>query len=289
MKQRFLLPAVLAVVGFCNPAPAAAQQPVAQAPGSTETVRVVQDAESTREQLRAILQMYPDAVAEVLRRDPSLMGRADYLASYPQLAQFLAQHPDIPRNVEYYFEGYGRYQSRQQMNPEYEAMGILLGGLAGFLTVGAAIGLLTWVIRSIINHRRWIKSSQVQAEVHTKLMDRLGTNEELLAYIQSPAGRRFLEAAPMRPEPESPVTNAPVGAILWSMMAGIVLSTVGVGFRVAASSIADDVQRAFTVVGIILLSLGIGFLLAAFMAFAVSSKLGLFPARPAPDTGSPNA
>jgi hypothetical protein len=287
MKQRLLLPVLLAVVGSCSPA--SAQQPVPAGPGAGETVRMVQDAEQTREQLRTILGIYPDAVAEILRRDPSLMSRADYMAAYPQLQQFLAQHPDIPRNVEYYFEGYGRYQSRQALDPEYEALGVLLAGLAGFLVAGAMIGLFTWVVKAIINHRRWIKASQVQTEVHTKLMDRMSTNEELLAYIQSPAGRRFLEAAPLRPEPESPVTSAPVGAIIWSMMAGIVLATVGAGFRVAAGTIGADVQRAFTVVGVILLSLGIGFLLASFMAFMVSSRLGLFPARPAPETGSTNA
>jgi predicted lipid-binding transport protein (Tim44 family) len=292
MKQRFLLPALIALVGSCSE-PAHAQQPPAPpalaAPAATETVRVVQDASQTREQLRQILEMYPDAVGEILRRDPTLMGRADYMAAYPQLQQFVAAHPEIPRNVEYYFEGFGRYASRQPLDPEYEALGVLLGGLAGILAVGAMIGVLTWVIRAIINHRRWIKSSQVQAEVHTKLMDRMSTNEELLAYIQSPAGRRFLEAAPIRPEPESPVSSAPVGAIIWSMMAGIVLATVGAGFRVAAGTIADDVQRAFTVVGIILLALGIGFLIASLMAFMVSARLGLFPARPTTDTGSPHA
>jgi predicted lipid-binding transport protein (Tim44 family) len=292
MKQRFLLPALIALVGSCSE-PAHAQQPPAPpalaAPAATETVRVVQDASQTREQLRQILEMYPDAVGEILRRDPTLMGRADYMAAYPQLQQFVAAHPEIPRNVEYYFEGFGRYASRQPLDPEYEALGVLLGGLAGILAVGAMIGVLTWVIRAIINHRRWIKSSQVQAEVHTKLMDRMSTNEELLAYIQSPAGRRFLEAAPIMPEPEAPVSSAPVGAIIWSMMAGIVLATVGAGFRVAAGTIADDVQRAFTVVGIILLALGIGFLIASLMAFMVSARLGLFPARPTTDTGAPHA
>jgi hypothetical protein len=286
MKQRLLLPLLLAVVGFCHPAPAQAQQP---APERAETVRVVRDAESTREELRAILRTYPDSVAEILRRDPSLMGRPDYMASYPQLAQFLAQHPEIPRNVEYYFEGYGPWQSRHQLDPEYEALGVLLGGLAGFLIMSALISLLVWLVRAVIQHRRWLKASQVQADVHSKLMDRLTSNEELLAYIQSPAGRRFLEAAPTKPEAESPGFSAPVGSILWSMMAGIVFATVGAGFRVAAGTIGDDVQRAFTVVGIILLSLGIGFLLASLMAFAVSSKMGLFPGRPAAESDSGHA
>ncbi len=277
MKQRFLAPLLLAVVGFCGPVAAAAQSPVQGVP--VDNVRVVQDAESTREQLRSILQTYPAAVGEILRRDPSLMGRADYMASYPQLTQFLAQHPEIPRNVEFYFEGYGSWQNRNQLDPEYEALGVLLGGLAGFLVLSAMFGMLGWLVRAVIQHRRWLKASAVQAEVHTKLMDRMTSNEELLAYIQSPAGRRFLEAVPPRPEPESPGFAAPVGSILWSMMAGVVFATVGAGFRVAAGTIGDDVQRAFTVVGIILLSLGIGFLFASLMAFAVSSRLGLFPAR----------
>ena len=298
MKQRYWLPAMLALIAFCAPdlasaqaapgAPAAPAARAAQAAQAAPAAPAALDAEETRDTLRRILDAYPRSVPEVLRRDPSLMGRADYMASYPQLAEFIAAHPDIPRNVEFYFAGYGSYPGRP-LDPEYEALGVLLGGLAGFLAVSALIGTLAWIVKAIINHRRWIKASQVQADVHSKLMDRMTTNEELLAYIQSPAGRRFLEAAPIRPEPDSPVTSAPVGPIIWSMMAGIVLATVGAGFRVAAGTINEDVQRAFTVVGIILLALGSGFLLASVMAFVLSSRLGLFPARPAPNTGSTNA
>ena len=287
MKQRFLFPVLLAVAGFCNPAPAAARQPAAAAlPQSAEVLRVTQSAESTREELRAILRIYPHAVGEVLRRDPSLMARPDYMASYPQLAQFIAVHPEILRNVEFYFEGYGEWR---QMKPEYEALGVLLGGLAGFLAFSAVIGVLTWLVRAVIQHRRWVKASTLQADVHSKLMDRMTTNEELLAYLQSPAARRFLEAAPIRAEAEPPLIGAPIGSILWSMMAGIVLSIVGFGFSVAADSITDDVQRAFVVVGIILLALGVGFLIASLMAFIVSSRLGLFPARRTPTSDSPHA
>ena len=287
MKRHLLIPVLAAVVGFCSPATAAAQQPVP--PAVPDTIRVVTDAESTREQLRNILRTYPDSVGEILRRDPSLMGRADYMAPYPQLVQFVAQHPEIPRNVEYYFEGYQGWQRRNQLDPEYEALGVLLGGLAGFLVMSALISVLVWLVRAVIQHRRWLKSSQVQADVHSKLMDRMTSNEELLAYIQSPAGRRFLEAAPPKPEAEVPGFSAPVGSILWSMMAGIVFATVGAGFWVAAGTIGDDVQRAFTVVGVILFSLGVGFLIAALMAFLVSSRLGLFGSRLAPQSDSGHA
>jgi len=283
MKQRVLIPVLLAVVGFCSPA--AAQQPVPV----PDTIRVVQSAESTRDELRGILRTYPETVGEILRRDPTLMARPDYLAPYPHLVQFLAQHPEVPRNVEYYFDGYQGWQGRHQLDPEYEALGVLLGGLAGFLAFSAIFGVLVWLVRAVIQHRRWLKSSQVQADVHSKLMDRMTTNDELLAYIQSPAGRRFLDAVPPKPEPDGPAFGAPIGPILWSMMAGIVFATVGAGFRVAAGTIGDDVQKAFTVVGVILVSLGVGFLIAAIMAFLVSSRLGLFPARPVPTSDSGHA
>ena len=288
MKRQILI-LLLAVVGFCNPAPAAAQQPAqpaATAPGPAQEIRVLrQDAEDVREQLRAILVTYPRAVGEVLRRDPSLMGRPDYMSTYPQLTQFLAQYPEIARNVEFYFEGYGQWG--REVDPEYEALGVLLAGMAFLLGFGALLTVLTWLVRAVIQHRRWVKASQVQADVHSKLMDRMTSNDELLAYIQSPAGRKFLEAAPIQPEAESPALGAPVGPIIWSMMAGIVLSTVGAGFRAAGSSIGEEVQRGFNAIGIIVLSLGVGFVLASLMAYLVSSRLGLFqPRRIASDSGN---
>jgi hypothetical protein len=279
MKKRLLMAAFLAVVGFCSPGSASAQPPAVSPalPAQTDVIPR-QDAEHTRDQLRRILDTYPRAVGEVLRRDPSLMGRDDYMATYPPLAQFIAQHPDVPRNVEYYFEGYGSW-GQQQFEPEYEALGVLLAGMVGVLAFGSLLAVLTWLVRAVIQHRRWTKASQVQADVHSKLMDRMTSNDELLAYIQSPAGRKFLEAAPIQPEAESPAYGAPVGPIIWSMMAGIVLSTVGAGFRVAGSSIGDEVQKGFNAIGVIVLALGLGFILASTMAYLVSSRLGLFPSR----------
>ena len=96
----------------------------------------------------------------------------------------------------------------------------------------------------------------MQADVHTKLMDRMTTNEELLAYVQSP-GRPPVPR--VRADPAGgglAAIGAPVGPIIWSMMAGIVLATVGVGFRLAAQSVTDDAQQAFIVVGVIILALG---------------------------------
>jgi hypothetical protein len=283
MKQRLLIAALVAVLGFSSASAASAQQP---APAAAQDVRVnPPNADDTREDLRRLLQLYPQSVGEILRRDPSLMTRADYMASYPRIAEFIAQHPEIPRNVEFYFEGYGAWQ-RTPVNASIEALSVLLGALAGIFVFIIVISVMIWLVRAFIQHRRWLKTSQIQTEVHTKLMERMHNNEELLTYIQSPAGRRFLESAPVRPEVETPQLSAPVGSIIWSLMAGVVLTTVGVGLRYSANFIVDEAHQAFVVVGVIVLSLGLGFILAAVMAYVLSSRLGLFPQRPTPESQS---
>lgn len=278
--KRILLSLLLALVGFCQPA--AAQTPQAVDTRSDRLAPAVPTAEQTRNELREVLQQYPYTVGEILRRDPSLMSRADYMAPYPKLTEFIAQHPEVARNVEFYLEGYGSWGERRQLDPSFEALGVLLGGLGvGFILILFAC-VIIWLVRAFIQHRRWLKASQVQADVHTKLMERMSSNEELLAYVQSPAGRRFLETAPVRPDTDSPSFSAPVGSIIWSLMAGIVLTVLGVGFRYAGAFVKDEAHDAFLVVGVIILSLGIGFIIASLMAFAVSSRLGLFPHKPVP-------
>jgi hypothetical protein len=299
MKQQVFAAgfAALSMLGQARPSAQPATPPTAPVTAQAPAVaippvyQVQTDASTVREQLQDVLRQYPPNVGEVLRRDPSLMSRADYIAPYPQLAGFLQVHPEISRNPSFYFGGYDYdvMRRREPMSPEIEALGVLLGGMAGFLGVCAFISVVVWLVRAVIQHRRWLRQSRVQSEVHTKLMDRMTTNEELLAYIQSPAGRRFLESAPPQ-EAESPrLGGAPVGPIIWSMMAGIVLATVGIGFRFAAASVSNEAQQAFTVVGVIILALGAGFIISSIMAYLVSNRLGLFPQRPSPAASTDHA
>ena len=290
--------AVLFAVVSCQAATSVSAEvrqtpPAAPAPPAQTQLPVYQvttDAATTREQLQDLLRNYPPVVGEVLRRDPTLLGRPDYIAPYPLLVGFLQQHPEVIRNPSFYFGGYDYYERRPPVSPNVEALGAMLGVMAAMLGAAVFIGVLTWLVRAVIQHRRWLRLSKVQTDVHTKLMDRMTTNDELLAYIQSPAGRRFLESAPIQAEADSPRLAAPVGPIIWSMMAGIVLATVGAGFRYAAQSVTDtEALQAFTVVGVVVLALGIGFIIASIMAYLVSSRLGLFPDRAKPNVSPDHA
>ena len=68
--------------------------------------------------------------------------------------------------------------------------------------------------------------------MHNKLLERFAGTNELLAYVQSSPGRRFLEAAPnpCGGRSRGPPIGAPLSRILWSVQAGIVLVVGGFGF-----------------------------------------------------------
>jgi len=62
-------------------------------------------ASQTREELRDILREHPPQLASVLKLDPTLLTNQTYLATYPDLTQFVAQHPEVSHNPGYYFGG----------------------------------------------------------------------------------------------------------------------------------------------------------------------------------------
>jgi hypothetical protein len=253
--------------------------PAAQAPQAPQAVPVFQEAdgaEQTRRRLWELLRQHPPAVGEVLQRDPALLNRPDYLAPYPVLLAFLQQHPEIARNSSY-FLGNFEYHEAGPRDRSLEMFQVILAGTGIAAGVSAFLGVFVWLVRSIIDHRRWLRLTRTQAEVHTKLLDRLTTNEDLLAYIQSPAGRRFLESAPITMEQEPRMTGAPVSRIIWSMQAGLVLAALGSGFWFVQRNVSQDAAEGFFIIGVLAFSLGVGFTASAILAYVLSARLGLVP------------
>src|SRR5690349_13202229 len=156
----------LVALAFTSVGLAAQEKP---APSTAQQIPVFQetsDARETREQWIRLLRQHPPAVAEVLQRDPSLLTRADYLAPYPALWGFLQRHPEIVRNPSF-FLGEFRYYEPGPRNTSLEMFEMILAGTGIVLGVSAFLGVFVWVVRSIIDHRRWLRLSRVQADVHT--------------------------------------------------------------------------------------------------------------------------
>ena len=239
-----------------------------------------QGARETRQQLRELLGQLPPSVGQVLALDPSLLNQPDYISAYPALVAFVTQHPDVRRNPSFYF-GDGGARERDPRERLYESMMVIAGGFAGLLAFVAFLLVLTWLIRQLIDYRRWNRMTRTQTEVHTKLLDRLTNNEDLMAYMQTPAGRRFLESAPI---PLDTAVAAPVAAplnrILWSIQVGVILVTLGIGFWVAQGSILQELRQLFFVIGTVSVALGVGFVISAVVSYLLSARLGLLqPAR----------
>jgi hypothetical protein len=192
---------------------------------------------------------------------------------------FLAAHPEVVRDASYYV-GPNRtpivYQSPQNQDAALDMWKSVFAGIAVFAGFGMAIGLLIWLIRTVVDHRRWSRLTKTQTEVHTKLLDRMTTNEELLAYIQSPAGSKFLQSTPIALNPASRPEGAPLGRILLSVQGGVVLIATGIGLQLVSwQGMAREAAPPLRVLGILAVALGIGFLVSAIISFGISYRLGL--------------
>jgi hypothetical protein len=225
-----------------------------------------------------------------LALDPSLLGNQSYLAPYPALVSFLRTHLEIASNPLYYV-GEGPRSPQDHATQIVELWRDVLSGLAVFAGFGMGIGLLVWLIRTLVDYRRWNRLARVQTEVHTKLLDRFTANNDVLAYIQSPAGSKFLQSSPILLDAAPRSVGAPLGRILWSVQGGVVLMAGGIGLQVVSGRIADDAAQPLHALGVLGIALGLGFLISAIVSFMISQRLGLIEpgGRPAPRTETPGA
>jgi hypothetical protein len=247
------------------------------------TVAISQDARQTREEFENLLRRLPPTVGRVLRLDPSLMRNQSYLQPYPALTAFLQQHPEVPNNPGYYLENVSMqlWYPPEPRDPRSDAISMWRNLIEGFfmlivfLTISAGV---IWIIRSVLEYRRWARASKVQTEVHGKLMDRFTSNEELLAYIQTPVGRRFLESAPVPVEAPARPVGAPFSRILWSVQAGMVLGAAGLGLLFVSGRVIDEVAQMLFGIGVLALAVGVGFVVSAAVSLLLSQRLGLLGA-----------
>jgi hypothetical protein len=228
-----------------------------------------------REQFNAILRQYSPALGRVLALDPNLMGREDYMAPYPAVSAFLKDHPEILRNPSYYLARYSEGYSYSYSDPRTRAWNDMMEMIsvgAVMLTIVLALG---WMVRTAVDYRRWGRLARVQAEAHTKLLDRFTGNDELLAYVKSPAGAKFLESAPITLDGSPRQVSAPLSRILWSMNAGVVLTAAGIGMNYISGRIDEHQSEPVFTFGVLLISVGVGFLVSAALSFFLSRRLGL--------------
>jgi hypothetical protein len=266
-----------------HPAPAATAASPALAPPSDR------DLAATQEQLIKLLRLSP-TLTTVVEHDPSLLSNQDYVnRNNPQLAQFLLSHPEVSRNPDFYLfthmEGEGNRDEVLQravwpeLSHPYEhpsASQEIAENLVPFLVfVGVMLALL-WLTRLFLENRRWGRIFKLQTDVHGKLIDKFGSNQELLTYMDTEAGKRFLEAAPIPVgfEAEQRVPNA-VTKVLMPLQIGVVMTLLGIGMLAIRNHLGRDMSSPMLLMGTVVLMPGIGFIISAGITWALASRLGL--------------
>ena len=303
------LPAVLLIpCGAAQSQPGAPTRPAApvQPLGATAAVPTERDLVATRMELMKILRLSP-TLTTVVAHDTSLLANQDYVArNNPQLAQFLAAHPEVARNPEFYLftrltlvDGGPDQALERAVWPEFSgiphgrpASQEFVSDLPPIIALVCFLGALIWLIRQFLENRRWGRIFKLQSEVHGRLIDKFSSNQELALYMGTEAGRRFLEAAPIPVgfEPEQRMPNA-VARVLAPLQIGIVLVLLGLGFLLLRHS-GHEMETPMLVLGTVTLMPGLGFIISAGVTWVLATRLGLMPetsaapSRPAPSVDS---
>ena len=256
--------------------------PAASAPASQIVLAQDQDARETRERLEELLRKLPPAVGRVLRLDPSLMGNDAYLATYPTLAAFLKQHPEIRNNPGLLLREHAartssgtrrRPRRPQDGDPAVAERSSRPSRIASvFIAIAMAV---VWLIRTVVEYRRWYRTSKVQTEVHNKLLDRFTIERGPDGlHPDADAGRRFLESAPLSIEAAPRQVGAPFSRILWSVQVGIVLAAGAFGLLFVSGRVIQEVAQPIFAFGVLALAVGVGFIVSAAASLVLSRRLG---------------
>ncbi len=196
----------------------------------------------------------------MLALDPALFGNQSYLAPYPALASFLSAHPEIPHDPVFYV---GQALSPPPTRDEQ----VLCmwrdaeDGLAVLIGFAMGIGLVASLIRTVADYRRWNTLSKVQAEFHAKILDRFTASNDLLAWIQSPAGSKFLQS--------TLIAGSPLARILWSVQGGVVLLAGGFGLQAVSGRVGADAFQPLHALGVLGVAPGLGFVVSAIISFVI--------------------
>jgi hypothetical protein len=270
---------------LCGGFSAAHAQPANVLPATSET-----DVANTREELIRLLKISP-TLTEVVAADPSLLANQEYVnRNNPELGRFLLAHPEVVRNPDFYLfadlpqnrgsrheELERRVWSGKPEPVHYDSMGLFMDDFAPMLLGLACLATAFWLIRMVVANRRWRRIFQMQTEVHGKLIDKLGSTQELLTYMETDAGKRFLEAAPIPVDFEKDERlPAILSRVLMPLSIGIVLILLGAGILFLRYAVPDQAQP-FLVLGTIVLMPGIGFIISAGITWLLAGRLGLMP------------
>jgi hypothetical protein len=135
--------------------------------------------------------------------------------------------------------------------------------------VAIIFGVFGWVVWVIATNIRRSKAVRHVADLHAKLLDKCAANQDLLRYIESEPGRRFLESATVG-------QTAPASRILNAVQAGAILALAGAAILIVRTiEESMDVRDFLAFLGAVLAAIGVGFLISAAVSYGLCRSWGL--------------
>jgi len=270
-------------------------QPAPQRPAASAAAPSEQEVAEIQGQFLKLLRLSP-VLTSVVARDPSLLADQAYVErNNPELAQFIAAHPDIAKNPEFYLfshlkdTGDDREQALERtvwpdLAPQRDHQSSAADVVDKFIPMVVVITIFTALVlifRFIFESRRWNRTFKMQSEVHSRLIDKFSTSQELAAYMETEAGKRFLEAAPISTGASAgPFVPNVVARVLTPLQIGFVMVLLGIGFLLLRHVGDQDTAESMLITGTVMLMPGIGFILSAGATWVVAHRLGLMPDDP---------
>ncbi len=139
------------------------------------------------------------------------------------------------------------------------------------LIVAVIFVSVVWIFRLGVAAAHQKTLIKAQAELQSRLLDKLGGSDDLVRYLESGAGRQLLEAPPVE-------RTRPHARVLAALQAGIVLTLAGAALLFLGGRFPEDAEG-FTVLGTLGLALGVGFVASGALAHFLSRSWGLIDGR----------
>lgn len=126
------------------------------------------------------------------------------------------------------------------------------------------LGWIVWV-----DARRRRARLEAQAQLHSRLLEKLASPQDVVSFLETEGGRRFLDTL-------SAARKNPIQRILSSVQIGVILILLGLAFMVLAY-VYGAMDKAPFPLGVIAVALGAGFVISAAISYRLSKEWGLLP------------
>jgi hypothetical protein len=131
--------------------------------------------------------------------------------------------------------------------------------------------LVGWIVFVIVDTRRRREQQKALAEFHGKFLEKMGSMAEFGAFVETPAGDRFLRSLSIEgPSAKTQIVRRTETGLL-CLFIGITLMILGRSF--------PDLSAGLIIIGAIVTACGVGNLFASGASYALSKNLGLIEDR----------